>query len=77
MVELEEGLFRLTTVCNAMEVDEPVTVYEPMEVDWTGLIAAMIAYFGPPPPLMRSEADFAPPPALVRSDGLQSATGIV
>ena len=77
MVELEEGLFRLTTVCNAMEIDEPVTVYEPMEIDWTGLIAALIAYFGPPPPLMRSQADFAPPPQLIRSDGLRSAAGIV
>ncbi len=93
MVELEEGLFRLTTQCNAMDLDEPTPLFAPMDIDWTGVMAAIAFFipppaqlirfmvdFGPPPPLMRSVADIGPPPLLVRSvadDGLYSATGIV
>ena len=93
MVELEEGLWRLTTQCNAMDIDEPAPVCVPMDIDWSGIMAALAFFipppvqlfqfmvdFGPPPPLMRSVADIGPPPALMRSvadDGLYSATGIV
>ena len=93
MVELEEGLFRLTTQCNAMDEDEKTpgpVFYDPMDIDWSGIIEALIAlltyppqqaqaYFPPPPPLIRSQADFPPPDRLVRSqaDFLPSAAGIV
>jgi hypothetical protein len=93
MVELEEGLFRLTTQCNAMDLDEAAPLFVPMDIDWTGIMEALAFFipppvqlirfmvdFGPPPPLMRSVADIGPPPALIRSvadDGLYSATGIV
>ena len=82
MVELEEGLFRLTTQCNAMDAEDhsgPV-FYDPMELDWIGLVEALImAIFPPPGPLLRSQADFPPPCPLIRSqaDDLPSAVGIV
>ena len=96
MVELEEGLFRLTTYCNAMDEDEQIPgplFYDPMDIDWLGIIEELImyityppmttlplaTYFPPPSPLLRSQADFPPPDRLVRSqaDFLPSAAGIV
>lgn len=87
MVELEEGLWRLTTQCNAMDAEDhsgPI-FYDPMEVDWIGIIEALImaifppqADFPPPCPLIRSQADFPPPCPLIRSVAdLPSAAGIV
>ena len=74
MVELEEGVYRLTTQCNAMDAENhsgPI-FYDPMELDWSGILEAIKAYFPPPGPLIRSQADFAPPDRLIRS-----AAGIV
>jgi len=68
MVELEEGVFRLTTHCNGMDLDEREPIYEPMELDWVGIIEALVELFFPPPaPLTRSVADFPPPAPLTRS----------
>lgn len=87
MMELEEGLFKLTTHCNAMDEDEKVPgplFYDPMDLDWSGIIEALITHLTaqvdfPPPPLLRSQADFPPPDLLIRSqaDFLPSAAGIV
>ena len=44
MVELEEGLCRLTTQCNAMDAEDHSgwVFYDPMELDWIGIIEALI-----------------------------------
>jgi len=74
MVELEEGLFRLTTQCNAMDAEDhsgPV-FYDPMELDWSGIIEALIMtlFQEYPYPLqvdLPLQADIPPPCPLQRS----------
>jgi hypothetical protein len=75
MVELEEGLFRLTTHCNSMDFEThtgPV-FYDPMDLDWIGIIEALMTYFLSLPealsdfPPIQAQADFPPPAPLIRS----------